>query len=85
MQILRALRGQDRRGRARGPPIESDQEEMSDLLSGKYGQKAAESSSAAKRLLVFLAPEIKESNMSVIDQGFMVDAMVKDGFDTKLI
>ena len=82
------LLSQDRRSRAARPPPpppDSDQDDLADLCEGKYGAKAAEASSAAKRLLAFFAPEIRESNMSAKDQGFMVDAMVEDGFDTDLM
>eukprot|EP00435_Cladocopium_sp_Y103_P045464 s494_g13.t1 len=73
------------RERGRGPPAESGDDEMGDLLQGKFSQKAVEASSAAKSLLGFLAPEIRQCNMSVKDQGFMVDAMVQDGLDPELI
>ena len=81
-----------RRGRGRGkakvnPPSDeenSEGDEVDDLKTGRFGTRAVERSSTSKRLLTFLAPELKETNMNAKDQGYMVQAMTSEGFDLSL-
>ena len=53
----------------------------SDLIGGRFGEVARDKTTTAKRLLTFLDPELKETNMSRKDQEYMVNAMIEEGFD----
>lgn len=78
-----------RRGRGRGvrqvtPLSDEEQQVDEDLRVGRFASAAVQRSSTSKRLLSFLAPEIKEINMGAKDQGYMVQAMTNEGFDLSL-